>query len=87
MYVELRTTQVVKLNLKMSCGFREQSIYVASSVPTSTIVPSANFSKSQPSLFIIGPNEFHQNTNSTWTVQIDVNKNYYFWYDDIHKFH
>jgi len=73
--------------MKMSCRFREQSIYVVSSVPTSTIVPSPNFSKWRLLLCIIGPTEFYQNTYSIWTVQIDVNKNYYFWYDDIHIFH
>jgi len=43
-HVELCNSQAVNLLLKMSCGFREQTNYVVSSVPTSTEFTSLNFS-------------------------------------------
>jgi len=71
---ELCTSEAVNLNLKMSWSFREQSIYVVSSVPRSMIVCSQNFSKRRIWLCIIGATVFHRNTNSIWTVNIDVVK-------------
>jgi uncharacterized membrane protein len=48
MYVELRSSQAVHLNLKNTCGLREQSMNVVSSVHTITVGPLLNSTKRRP---------------------------------------
>ena len=60
-YVHLRSIRAVHLNFKKSCGLTEQSVNVASSVPTITVGPSLNLTKQRPVACPLGPNEFQQN--------------------------
>jgi hypothetical protein len=58
-YCELRKSQAVHLNLKLSHVTTEQRVNVVSTVPMITVGPSFKLTKQRPAECPVGPNEFH----------------------------
>jgi len=85
MYAQLRTTHNVNLNLKISWGFSEQIIYLASSSRTSAEFSSPNFPKQRNVWCFTGPKKFNQIINIIRTEQMTWKKINYLvrWYSQI----
>ena len=61
-YCELRKSQAVHLNLKLSHVSTLQSVNVVSTMPTTTVGHSFELTKQRPAECPVGPNEFHHKT-------------------------
>jgi hypothetical protein len=61
--------QTLKVNFKISCGFREQSNYLGIYGPRLGNSLSPNFSKQSPAFCLTGPTEFRKNRNFIWREQ------------------